>query len=99
MSKLTYTERYWQRAQELVDKQVHHCQYCRRKHNEYKGDLYCFVRVIDIGAVPGEPANLVLACRRCRSNPRGPHPTRKQMLAKIAELPFPPSAPAKARNA
>ena len=88
MAKLVYTPEYWSRALKLFDVQVHRCEYCNRPHNERKGEFYCFVRVIDIGATPGDRENLVLACRRCRPNPGGPRLSKKQILDKIAELPF-----------
>lgn len=88
MASLTYSADYWKRATKLVDANPHACEYCRRNHCEKRGEDYCFVRVIDIGAKPGDPKNLVLACRRCRPNPRGPKLSKKQILDKIAELPF-----------
>ena len=88
MAKLVYTPEYWSRAIELIDVQVHRCEYCKRPHDERRGEFYCFVRLIDIGEKPGDLQNLVLACRRCRPGPRGPKLTKKQILDKIAELPF-----------
>ena len=88
MANVVYTADYWKRAYKLVDMMPHHCEYCNLQHNETKGASYCFVRLIDIGAVPGDPKSLVLACRKCRPSPRGPRLSRKQILDKIAELQF-----------
>ena len=89
MGNPIYTPEYWNRALKLVDMQVHNCEYCRRPHDERRGEDYCYVRVIDIGTKPGEPANLVLACMRCRPKKSVHNLSKKQILDKIAELPFP----------
>lgn len=89
MASVVYTPEYWQRAQSLVDRSEHRCEYCKLPHSDRNKPGYRFVRVIDIGAEPGDLRNLVLACTTCRPKPVGPKITRKQILDKIAELPFP----------
>jgi len=82
-----YTPQFWQRAHALVDA-PQKCEECRMFHDE-KNKPYVVVRLVLTGDGTPRPERLHLLCKRCYPDPRPRRYSRKSILDKIADLPFP----------
>lgn len=91
MSAIEYQRDFWQRAYQLVDSpQV--CEQCKRHHNN-KARPKVTVRVVLTGKGMPLPTRLKLLCTQCFRDPVPVRITRKLVLDRIAQLPFPNPGP------
>lgn len=83
----TYPPEFWQRAFALADA-PQGCEKCRMFHDE-KNKPYVVIRLVLTGDGTPCPERLHLLCKRCYPDPRPRRYSRKSILAKISDLPFP----------